>query len=89
MSNKNKKSQLEKIEQSENRLKARKQKLINSMKSDKRKQDTRMKILLGSYLLKQAFDHPNKQDVVRRIVGQFSERDQVVFDSLFELWPQQ
>ncbi len=86
MSNTNRKSQLEKIEQAENRLKARKQKLINSMKSDKRKLDTRMKILLGAIVLKATSDSEPSRQGVRKMVATLNERDQRAFDTLFETW---
>jgi len=78
--------QLVKIEQAEKKLQARKQRINSCIKTDGRKQDTRRKILIGSHVLKQASDNPNHQAAIRKAVGQFSERDQAVFDSLFEQW---
>jgi len=86
MSNTNRKSQLEKLEQAENRLNARKQKLINSMKNDKRKLDTRMKILLGAIVLKSASESDRARQVVRKMVSGLNERDQKSFETLFESW---
>jgi len=86
MSNTNKKLQLEKLEQAENRLKARKQKLINSMKNDKRKLDTRMKILLGAVVLKSASESERARQAVRKMVSGLNERDQKTFETLFETW---
>ena len=82
--------QLEKIEQVENRLKARKQKMTNSIKSGQRKQKTRMKILLGSLLLKEASTNPAVQGIIlKQMVSRLSERDQKVFKPLFESWSNQ
>jgi len=86
MSNTNRKSQLEKLEQAENRLNARKQKLINSMKNDKRKLDTRMKILLGAIVLKSASESDRARQGVRKMVSGLNERDQKAFETLFETW---
>jgi len=86
MNNTNRKSQLEKLEQTENRLKARKQKIINSMKNDKRKLDTRMKILLGSIMLKVASESEISRKSIRKMVSMLKDRDQKVFETLFESW---
>jgi len=89
MSNRNRESQLERLEQAENRLKARKQKLINSMKNDKRKLDTRMKILLGSIMLKVALENKSSRQNIRNMVAILNERDQKTFETLFESWSHQ
>jgi len=89
MRNRNRKLQLEKLEQAENRLKARKQKLINSMKNDKRKLDTRMKILLGSIMLKAASESELSRQKIRNMVATLNERDQKAFETLFESWSHQ
>jgi len=89
MSNTNRKSQLEKLEQAENRLRARKQKLLNSMKKDQRKLDTRMKILLGSIMLKAASESESSRQIIRNMVSILNERDQKVFEILFESWSNQ
>jgi len=89
MSNNNRKQQLEKIEQAENRLQARKQRITNSIKTEQRKLDTRMKILLGSLFLKAAQDDGNVQDRVKKAVLTLSIRDQKVFETLFESWSNQ
>jgi len=81
--------QLEKIEQTEKRLMARKQNIKNIIRNDKRKQETRMKILLGSYVLKRASNTPKAQGRVKEMVSSFSERDQKVFEPLFESWSDQ
>ena len=86
MSNRNRKSQLEKLEQAENRVKARKQKLINSMRNDKRKLDTRMKVLLGASVLKSASESEPSRQNVRNMVAMLKERDQKAFETLFESW---
>lgn len=89
MSNTSRDLQLEKIELAEKRLMARKQKITNSIRTDKRKQDTRMKILLGSFWLKKASNNPTVQGRVKQMVSTLSERDQKVFKALFESWSDQ
>lgn len=86
MSNTKRKEQLAKLEQAENRLKARKQKLLNSMKNDKRKLDTRMKILLGAIMLKAAEGSELSRQNVKKMVASLNNRDQKAFDTLFETW---
>jgi len=78
--------QLEKIEQVENRLKARKQKIINGMRSEQRKVDTRRKILLGSVMLKSASESELSRNKVKNLVAVMNDRDQMVFETLFETW---
>jgi len=89
MSNNNRKQQLEKIEQAENRLQARKQRITNSLKTEQRKLDTRMKILLGSIFLKAAHDDKAVQDEIKKAVLTLSIRDQKAFGTLFESWSNQ
>jgi len=89
MSNNNRKQQLEKIEQAENRLQARKQRITNSIKTEQRKLDTRMKIILGSLLLKAAKDDGDVQDEIKKTVSTLSIRDQKAFGTLFESWSNQ
>jgi len=86
MSNTNRKSQLEKIEQAEKRLKARKHNIINKLKTDKRKLDTRMKVLLGAIVLKKASDSERSRQGVIKIVSSLNKRDQKAFETLFESW---
>jgi len=88
MSNTNREAQLEKIEQAEKKLLAKKQRITNIIKTDKRKAETRMKILLGSILLKGASeDEPARQEI-KTMVSLLSERDQKAFSVLFESWNQ-
>jgi len=89
MSNNKRKQQLEKIEQAENRLQARKQRITNSIKTEQRKLDTRMKIILGSLLLKAAKDDGDVQDEIKKTVSTLSIRDQKAFGTLFESWSNQ
>jgi len=89
MSNTNRKSQLEKLEQAENRLKARKQKIINSMKNDERKKVTRMKILLGAIMLKAASESEHSRKKIRNMVSMLKDSDQKVFETLFASWANQ
>ncbi|MDX8395165.1 MAG: hypothetical protein R8K22_01985 [Mariprofundaceae bacterium] len=86
MNKTNRRLQLEKIEQVEKKLKARKQKIINGMKSEQRKADTRRKILIGSIIIKDASNNATQQDNIKLKVSRLSERDQKVFESLFESW---
>ena len=81
--------QLEKIEQTEKRLMARKQKIMNGMKSEQRKADTRRKILIGGFIIKNASNNITQQNKIRSAVSRFSERDQKVFESLFASWSDQ
>jgi len=89
MSNTNRKSQLEKLEQAEKRLQARKQKLLNRMRNDKRKQATRMKILIGSIILKAASENESGRQTVRNMVSTLKECDQKAFEDLFASWENQ
>ncbi|MDX8406457.1 MAG: hypothetical protein R8K50_09960 [Mariprofundus sp.] len=87
MSNTIREGQLARIEQAEKRLLAKKQRIQSNMRNDKRKLDTRRKILLGSMILKAASVNPGYQVEVRNMVAQLtSERDRLVFASLFEQW---
>jgi len=78
--------QLEKIKQAENRLKTRKQKIIHSIRTEQRKEDTRRKILLGSVMLKAASESKPSRIQIKQMVADMNERDQKVFEPLFETW---
>ncbi len=89
MNKTNRSLQLEKIERVENRLKARKQKIINGMRSDQRKEDTRRKILLGSIMMKAASENESSRNQIKSMVAMMSDRDKKVFETLFESWADQ
>lgn len=74
---------LAELEKKEAQLKAQRQALIASMAEDKRKDDTRRKILLGAFLLER-LDRPQIQAL---LAAEFSayltrERDQALFAGL-------
>ncbi|MBN4073308.1 hypothetical protein JYT23_00565 [Mariprofundus ferrooxydans] len=89
MSNTTSELQLAKIEQAENRLKAKKQKVLNTMKTAERKIATRRKILLGSVMLKIASESEASRQKVKKMVSSLQKRDQEVFESLFKSWSNQ
>jgi len=78
--------QLEEIKQAENRLKTRKQKIIHIIRTEQRKEDTRRKILLGSVMLKSASESELSRNKVKNLVAVMNDRDQMVFETLFETW---
>ena len=74
---------LEQAKQKQNELKLKQQKLLNEAKAQERKNDTRRKILLGSYLLKKMEDEAEKQKILAEINEYLTEdRDRRLFDLL-------
>jgi hypothetical protein len=85
MTKKSVNDRLAKLEKKEAQLRAQRQALVASMAEDKRKDDTRRKILLGAFLLER-LDRPQVQAL---LAAEFSayltrERDQALFADLLK-----
>lgn len=74
-------SRLDKLKTQKEKLKARIQKMESMEKNRERKQDTRKKILIGSYFMDQAIKSGTLDDIKQKMAGFLTRNsDRVLFD---------